>query len=143
MIWVDWFALYMRGRFRWLVWFPYIYAMAVCLSCWGFEVIFNQSKIVLDGAGDMCILVTMRPTKNTNRATRAWVDGILCQLDLVIADGSYRDILETLKAHQIANSSPSEVTESLTVYLCMTKSEAQFKRNLAGSCINKTTIENL
>ena len=117
--------------------------MAVCLACWGFEVIFNQSKIVLDGAGDMCILVTMRPTKNTNRATRAWVDGILCQLDLVIADGSYRDILETLKAHEIANSSPSEVTESLTVYLCMTKSEAQFKRNLAGSCINKTTIENL
>ena len=76
----------------------------------------------------MCILVTMRLTKNTNKATRAWVDGILCQLDLVIADGSYRDILETLKAHQIASSSASEVTESLTIYLCMTKFEADIKR---------------
>ena len=85
----------------------------------------------------------MRLTKNTNRATRAWVDGILCQLDLVIADGSYRDILETLKVHQIANSSPSEVAESLTIYLCMTKSEAQFKRSLSGSCINETKLDNL
>ena len=85
----------------------------------------------------------MRLTKNTNKATRAWVDGILCQLDLVIADGSYRDILETLKAHQIANSSPAEVTESLTIYLCMTKLEAQFKRSLSGSCINETTLDNL
>lgn len=76
----------------------------------------------------MCILVTMRLTKNTNKATRAWVDGILCQLDLVIANGSYRDILGTLKAHQIANSSAAEVTESLTIYLCMTKFEADIKR---------------
>jgi len=76
----------------------------------------------------MCILVTMRLTKNTNAATREWVDGILCQLDLVIADGSYRDIFEALKVHQIANSSASEVTESLTVYLCMTKFEADIKR---------------
>ena len=76
----------------------------------------------------MCILVTMRLTKNTNAATREWVDGILCQLDLVIANGSYRDILETLKAHQIANSSAAEVTESLTIYLCMTKLQADIKR---------------
>ena len=76
----------------------------------------------------MCILVTMRLTKNTNKATREWVDGILCQLDLVISDGSYRDIFEALKVHQIANSSASEVTESLTIYLCMTKFEADIKR---------------
>ena len=94
----------------------------------GAEIIFNQSKIVLDGAGNVCILVNMRLTKNTNKATRAWVDGILCQLDLVIANGSYRDIFETLKVHQIANSSTAEVTESLTIYLCMTKFEADIKR---------------
>jgi hypothetical protein len=70
----------------------------------------------------------MRLTKNTNKATRAWVDGILRQLDLVIADGSYRDIFETLKAHQIADSSAAEVIESLTIYLCMTKFEADIKR---------------
>lgn len=78
----------------------------------------------------MCILVIMGLTKNTNKATRAWVDGILCQLDLVIAEGSYRDILDTLKAHQIANSSADEVIESLTIYLCMTKFEADAKRGL-------------
>ena len=76
----------------------------------------------------MCILVTMRLTKNTNAATREWVDGILRQLDLVIADGSYRDIYERLMAHRIANSSAAEVTESLTIYLCMTKFEADIKR---------------
>jgi len=72
----------------------------------------------------------MRLTDNTNKATRAWVDGILCQLDLVISEGSYRDVFETLKAHQIANSSSDEVTESLTIYLCMTKFEADAKRGL-------------
>ena len=76
----------------------------------------------------MCILVNMRLTKNTNAATREWVDGILCQLDLVIANGSYRDIFEALKVHQIANSSAAEVAESLTIYLCMTKFEADIKR---------------
>ena len=87
-------------------------------------------------------LVVMRLTKNTNKATRTWVDGILNQLDLVIVEGSYRDVLEHLKAHQLAQSSPDEVIESLTIYLCMTKSEAQIKRNLS-SCINETTLENL
>lgn len=94
----------------------------------GLKLFFNKSKIVLDGAENMCILVIMRLTKNTNAATREWVDGILRQLDLVIAEGSYRDIYERLMSHRIANSSAAEVTESLTIYLCMTKFEADIKR---------------
>ena len=87
--------------------------------------------------------VGMRITKNTNKATRAWVDSILNHLGLVIVDGSYRDVFDRLKAHQLGQSTASEVIESLTIYLCMTKSEAQFKRSLSGSCINETTLENL
>ncbi len=75
----------------------------------------------------------MRLTKNTNKAIRQWVDGILSQLDLVLCEYSYRDAYETLKILQRCNSSKTEIVERLTVYGgCITKHEHEHNMKPQG-----------
>lgn len=75
----------------------------------------------------------MRLTKNTNKSTRTWVDGILNQLDLVLSEYSYKDCYKTLKTLQICNSSKAETVERLTVYGgCITKQQHEHNMKPKG-----------
>ena len=75
----------------------------------------------------------MRLTKNTNKATRNWVDSVLSNLDLVLSEYSYRDCLETIKINQICNVSRSEVIEALTANGgCITKQQHEHNMKPKG-----------
>jgi hypothetical protein len=99
-------------------------------------------KVLLDGAEEVCILGVMSMTKNTNKATRQWVDSILSQLDLVLCEYSYRDCCDRLRTLRLAQSSESEVKEFLTANGgCITKSEHNRRVSLSSSNSLMETIE--
>lgn len=91
-------------------------------------------KIVLDGGSDVCILIGMRLTKSTNKATRQWVDSILSQLDLVLCEYSYRDAHKALKSCQRCNDGKAETINYMTANNgCITKSEQARRVSLSSS----------
>jgi len=76
----------------------------------------------------------MKLTKNTNKATREWVDNILSQLDLVLCEYSYREAFYSLKACQKCNDGTAEVINHMTASNgCTTRSEHQRLVSLSSS----------
>ena len=78
----------------------------------------------------------MRLTKNTNKSVRAWVDGILSQLNLVKGDENYREHYETLTRckHQMAwgNATKADVIETMrSVCGCVTPGEVEHAQRLS------------
>ena len=76
----------------------------------------------------------MRLTKNTNKATRLWVDSILAQLGLVLCEYSYRDAYNSLKCCQKCGDNRTEVINHVTANNgCITKSERSRRVSLSSS----------
>ena len=64
----------------------------------------------------------MKP--NTNKKTRAYVEGVLKNLGLALGDTNYRDHYETIQRHSAMRSSKEKVTKALIdINGCVTTSE--------------------
>ena len=90
------------------------------------------------------MLFGMRLTKNTNKATRTWVDSILSQLDLVLCEYSYRDAYTALKSCQICNDGKAAIVSRMTATRgCITQSERDMLLSLSPQYNPINLIETL
>ena len=85
--------------------------------------------------GAMCVSsLVMKLTKNTNKATRAWVDSILSQLDLVLCEYNYRDAYDALKSCQLCGEGKEGTIQHLTEHDgCAKPSDVEHAKRLSCS----------
>lgn len=84
---------------------------------------------------EVCILVVMRLTKNTNKEVRAWVDNIISQLELVKGDVSYKEHYETLQQCSLLNRLGMKTKEEVVQTMrdscgCVSPSEVEHAQKL-------------
>ena len=93
----------------------------------------------------MCIVGSMKLTKNTNKRVRQYVDGVLKHFELVRGDDTcYRELYEAIDGYRYHSNCNREqfIKGMCESYGCMTVSQAEHKRRLMSGGL-MGSVENL